>query len=207
MRGEVSKRGLGLRAILILRLTVFALGGFGNIGQVRSGEQTTEPEVSFMEAPGSPIATLPAPSPVIAGDYDEDGHLDLAAICSGKDEEGSVWIFTGKGTGEFSYHASFPSGGNAPAWAASGDFNEDGHLDLAVANSGVDIVTWIFSCEHNNVTVRLGDGAGGFGNPTSYNTGDAPIWMDTGDFNDDGHLDLAVATADGNSITILLNNR
>lgn len=255
MEREVGKRNLGLRVILILAL--LALGGFEDIGQqARSGEQTTGPQVSFVEAPGSPIATGTAPALAIVGDFNEDGHLDLAVIYGGKGERGGVAIFVGNGEGEFAYHDSFPSGGDIPGWAAKGDFNEDGHLDLAVinsippnvtillgdgeggfsgtatfstggidpysvltadfnedghldlaiANSGVDIATMSFFAEDDNITILLGDGTGGFNNPTSYIVGDAPIWMDVGDFNEDGHLDLAVLNRGSSNVLLLLGD-
>ncbi|MGQ9734579.1 MAG: FG-GAP repeat domain-containing protein [Candidatus Bipolaricaulia bacterium] len=194
MKGEVSKSGLGLRVILILisALMALALGGFGDIGQqARSGEQTTGPQVSFVEAPGSPIATGTAPALAIVGDFNEDGHLDLAVIYGGKGERGGVSIFVGNGEGEFAYHDSFPSGGDIPGWAAKGDFNEDGHLDLAVINS-----------IPPNVTILLGDGKGGFSGTATFSTGGIdPYSVLTADFNEDGHLDLAIANSGVDLVT------
>ena len=78
----------------------------------------------------------------------------------------------------------------------AGDFNGDGKLDLAVADTG-----------SNTVAVLLNNGSGGFFGAVTYSTGGGlPDALAAADFNGDGKLDLAVANADGNSIGILLNN-
>ena len=76
-----------------------------------------------------------------------------------------------------------------------GDFNDDGKLDLVVAN-----------VNNNTVSVLLGTGSGTFGAKTDFNTGSQPISVAVGDFNGDGKLDLAVANEGGNTVSILLGN-
>jgi hypothetical protein len=67
-----------------------------------------------------------------------------------------------------------------------GDFNGDGHPDLAVAT------------QNNTVTILLGNGSGGFTSP-SYSPL-TPTWgaysVVAGQFNGDGHTDLAVGALD-----------
>jgi hypothetical protein len=86
------------------------------------------------------------------------------------------------------------STGMYPVSITTGDFNADGKLDLATANPG-----------SGNVSVLLGDGAGGFSTPMNFgNSG--PYSVTTGDFNADGKLDLATANGrSSNSVSILLN--
>ena len=74
--------------------------------------------------------------------------------------------------------------GDGPRSVTTGDFNGDGKLDLAVANSYF---------RSSNVSVLLGNGSGGFGAATNFAAGDGPYSVTTGDFNGDGKLDLAVA--------------
>ncbi len=85
--------------------------------------------------------------------------------------------------------------GRAPISVAVGDFNGDGQPDLATAN--------FFS---NNVSVLLGNGAGGFGGATNFGAGDFPQSVAVGDFNGDGKPDLATANEDSNNVSVLLGN-
>jgi hypothetical protein len=90
------------------------------------------------------------------------------------------------------------TGGTSSALAIA-DFNGDGKLDLASANTG-----------NNTVTVLLGNGDGTFKAPISTAVSCNPVWVAAGDFNGDGKMDLAVAaTGCGpgtNGVTILLGN-
>ena len=85
--------------------------------------------------------------------------------------------------------------GQSPWALSTGDFNEDGKLDFAVANANDD-----------TVSILLGNGAGGFGAPTNFTVKQVfsdptippshhvvPRHVTVGDFNGDGHQDLAVA--------------
>jgi hypothetical protein len=78
---------------------------------------------------------------------------------------------------------SFPVGPN-PQAVVTGDFNNDGRLDLAVANH-----------DDGTVGVLLGDGHGGFGAARQSAVGTiGPVSLAVADFNNDGRLDLAVIT-------------
>jgi hypothetical protein len=87
--------------------------------------------------------------------------------------------------------------GLSPRSIIAADFNGDGIPDLAVVNSGA-----------NNVTVLVGNGAGGFsaasGSP--FPTGTNPVSLVAGDFNGDGTTDLAVANQSSNNVTVLLGS-
>ncbi|MEO7970779.1 MAG: FG-GAP-like repeat-containing protein, partial [bacterium] len=85
------------------------------------------------------------------------------------------------GTPSFTAATNFPAGTN-PHAVGVGDFNGDNKADLAVANSG-----------SGNISILLGDGAGGFGTATNFPAGLTPVSIAIGDFNGDSKLDLAVA--------------
>src|SRR5208282_3423101 len=81
-----------------------------------------------------------------------------------------------------------------PYAIAVGDFNGDGKLDLAVANSG-----------NGTVSVLLGNGT--FGADTTYSTGGTtPEAVAVGDFNKDGIPDLVVANEGSGTVGVLLGN-
>jgi hypothetical protein len=126
---------------------------------------------------------------VVVGDFNEDGHQDLAV--SNK-ESADVAIYLGTGTGTFS-DATFYGAGDGAKYIAVGDFDEDGHQDLAVANADSD-----------DIAILLGTGMGNFLSAAFYRAGDEPWSVAVGDFNEDGHQDLAVTNENSGDVTILL---
>jgi hypothetical protein len=85
-----------------------------------------------------------------------------------------------------SFHsASKYAVGTSPSAATSADFNGDGKMDLAVANSG-----------SKNVSILLGKGDGSFQTAINSDLGNSdasvPISIAAGDFNGDGKDDVAV---------------
>ncbi|MEZ6015684.1 MAG: VCBS repeat-containing protein [Planctomycetota bacterium] len=116
-------------------------------------------------------------SPLVAGDFDEDGDIDLIA--------GSVFgpfvLLTNRGDGTFQPHTPIPVPTGADH-ARVADLDADGHLDLAVVASTTGRV----------VRAYLGDGTGHFiaGPETPYLSND-PDDMAVADVNGDGHLDIA----------------
>ena len=83
----------------------------------------------------------------------------------------------------FSPAVSYPVGVN-PQAVVTGDFNGDGRLDLAVANSS-----------SNTVSILLGNANGTFQAAQNFATGVGPNSLAVGDFNKDGKLDLVTANA------------
>jgi hypothetical protein len=121
----------------------------------------------------------------IVGDYNRDGILDFAVpYCGG------VAILLGHGDGTFNFLNSYPTPGYYHGITA--DFNRDGKLDLALADSGV--------------SVLLGNGDGSFGLSHEYQAGGFSTTVATGDVNRDGTLDLVTSNYDENNVSILLGN-
>jgi hypothetical protein len=151
----------------------------------------------FAQAAGSPLAVGNDPFSIATADLSGDGKLDLAVT---NFHSNDVTIFLGNGLGGFSQAAGSPVAvGTSPGSVAIGDLNGDAKADVAVANSA-----------SNNVTILLGNGAGGFspagGSPVAV--GNIPFSVVAADLNRDGSLDLAVANdaANAHSVTILLGN-
>jgi hypothetical protein len=146
--------------------------------------ETTGLEVSLASSQASWSTTRPNPNPASAGDYNNDGKLDLFVANVGtnflyrNDGDG---VFTKIITGDIVNDVGNFAGG---AW---GDYNNDGFLDLFVANLGS--VAPVTNFLYRNT------GAGTFAKVTSgaivTNTANftASTW---GDYDNDGFLDLFV---------------
>jgi hypothetical protein len=132
---------------------------------------------------------------LVAGDFNGDGRLDLAATINGPGQADGASVFLGNGDGTFQSPGQGDAGTPNPGSIVAGDFNGDGHLDMAVANE--------FS---NDISVFLGNGDGTFQTQVTYAVGSGPQAIAAGDFNGDGRLDLAVANSFDNTVSVLLGN-
>ena len=147
----------------------------------------------------SRLANLRQRMPIfsVAADFNGDGFMDIAyAEIAGE----NVYVLFGNGKGGFRLGQTLDFGiGSTPGGLTVGDFNGDGHPDLAVVNHG-------FMYE-SLVTVLLNNGAGGLTSRTNYRF-DAPRVtgpIATADVNGDGRLDLLVGLyGDGVGSTALL---
>jgi len=142
---------------------------------------------------GPTFSTGHGPVSILAADFNSDNHLDLAVVNA---TDGTVSIFIGDGTGNFT-PASTPllTTGTNPQGIISGDFNADGHLDLAVTNQ-----------TDNTVSIFLGNGDGTFSTKTDFATGVGPTGIVAADFNGDSRIDLAITNQTDNTVSVLLGN-
>ncbi len=141
---------------------------------------------------GTSNLSLPCdPFDVVAGDWNDDGSLDLAAACWNQSD---IFLFYNNRSGGFG--PAVPLSIPAPATAlASGRFNQDAWSDLAVVNTNA-----------GNVSVLMNLGNGGFAMPLVYNTGRLPSAVVAADLDGDVDLDLAVSNSADNSVTLLRND-
>jgi len=117
---------------------------------------------------------------LLAVDLRKTGKLDLVAAAYGTP---NVTILVGDGNGHFTVGSQVALSGGTIG-AATGDLNEDGHLDLALTD---------FALNTNFARPFLGNGMGSFTAGVPANAGPAPYSVAAADFDQDGHIDLAVA--------------
>ena len=129
-----------------------------------------------------------------AGDFNKDGFPDLAFLHSFPSVPGTVSIALGKGDGTFGPRMD-ASTGLDPRAILTGDFNFDGDLDLIVANF-----------LSNTLSILPGtDNTLQFGPALTLFSLDRPIALAAGHFDIDCRLDLALLTADNETLTTLVN--
>lgn len=151
-------------------------------------------------APKQDFPTSPSPIGITTGDFNKDGKLDLAVtgtMQSGSTTVGVLSILLGNGDGTFQAQP-LTTLGLALDSVVAADFNADGDVDLAVADSG---------SSSNSIYVLLGKGDGTFQTPVSYTSNGSPSGLAVGDFNGDKIPDLVV-THDGVpwTVTVLKGN-
>ena len=136
---------------------------------------------------------------LVAGDFDNDGAVDLAVSYA------TVSLLLGNGDGTFQAPVAIPAGGTSTALAA-GDFNGDTDLDLVATNAGG-------LAGDGTVKVILGNGDGTFRPWTAYAAGRLPVAVAVADLDRDGLSDLAVLNltsrpggGDSSTVSVLRGN-
>jgi FG-GAP-like repeat/Abnormal spindle-like microcephaly-assoc'd, ASPM-SPD-2-Hydin len=147
----------------------------------------------FTQPAGSPYAAGNVPNQIVTGDFNLDTKPDLAVA---NNQSSNVTILLGDGTGAFVPAPGSPvTVGSHPESVAVGDYNNDGRPDFATANF-----------IGGNVSVFLGDGAGGFtqaaNSPIAVSGG--PFYVATGDFDADGLADLAIANISSTPVGVVI---
>ncbi|MDG0810713.1 Calx-beta domain-containing protein [Cohnella rhizosphaerae] len=129
----------------------------------------------------SAYGSFPGPFKLVSGDFDGDADDDLAVVANGVGGNGA-YVLISRGDGSFETPVLYYTG-NQPIDIATGDFDGDNHLDLAVTNQ------W------STVSFLNGNGDGTF-----QAKSDLPLsgYIATGDWNGDLITDLA--NLSGNTI-------
>jgi hypothetical protein len=184
--------------------TAFAKGDFNSDGWldfvVARQNSTSIRTLAVLLGNSSGLGRVPGypgafdPRAMAIGDFNHDGRSDVALA------DNSFWWYP---AGMTSVLLSLPDGSLAPpaTYATviqptsirTADFNGDGHLDLASANS-------------TQVSILLGTGNGGFSSATNFPLGTSVSAIDTADFNSDGNIDLVFSSFYDNAVTILFGD-
>jgi hypothetical protein len=150
--------------------------------------------------PAGEFATGSQPYSLAVADINGDGQPDLIVGNAGSN---SVSVLmnqtpTGSATASFAPAVDFATGTD-PFSVAVGDFTGDGRPDLAVANLRSNTVSVLVN------RTETGSSRPDFAPAVDFATGTNPFSVAVGDFAGDGRLDLAVANASSNTVSLLLN--
>jgi len=158
--------------------------------QLGSGDGTFQAATNILIEPGF----APAESHLFS--LRGNGVLDLV-VASFNLNEIAVLMGNGNGTFQSPVFYTVGSSSNVAYSLTAGDFNHDGNLDIAVANTG-----------DGTVSILLGDGTGTL-TPSGLpiRVGTDPEAIRAGDFDGDGYSDLVVANYADGTVSTLLNNR
>ena len=172
------------------------------------------------------VGTSGPNNPIVVGDYDEDGNVDLAVGTR-------IWI--GDGVGGFESIGDVDS--NVPGRVAA-DLDDDGHLDLLTLGSGDlsylpgdgrgrfrttrvassfadDLATADFDGDGftdiagsllTGAQIFLSDGVGGVRPRQTIETGGIVVAVAAGDFDGNGVPDLALANKQSRDVAILFGD-
>lgn len=156
-----------------------------------NGDGTFAPRLS--RAVGS------GPHSMRGGDLNRDGDIDLVTA---NDAGDSVSVLLGNGDGSFA-RGDFAVG-DEPKGVALGDVNGDGWLDIISAN-----IHGTYPCcsADTSISVLFNDQSGGFAGLENTTIVSSPFSVATGDFNEDGRLDVASANWHTHDVGIFLGNR
>jgi hypothetical protein len=160
---------------------------------------------SFSPAVTFPVGVLPRT--VTVADFNNDGRPDLAVLnmglSSASTSPSSLSVLLGNGNGSFqpAVTTNIVNGGLGQGNAlsiATGDFNGDGKLDVALNTSG--------DPAGPAVEVLQGNGDGSFRSGGQFfRVGGIPLSVAAGDFDHNGTLDLVTANSNG-TVSVLLGN-
>lgn len=154
------------------------------------GASTFQFQSTILRDSYSPLSYL------VVGDLNGDGKPDLLTTDT---LNRAVYLLFGKGDGTFLGRKTLKLN-SSPLPVVLGDFNGDGHLDIAIGEIDID-------GENPQVEIWLGAGDGTFANAAAVPLKAAPLALAIGDFNRDGKLDIVVeeASARGFDISNLTN--
>lgn len=128
-----------------------------------------------------------------AGDIDNDGYSDLSVV---NESSNDIRLFLNDGNGNYIDFEAFElPEGNTPSPSEGADFNNDGVIDLAIANT-----------QNDKVSILMGDGIDGYLAEVAYVSDMKVRGIGIVDTDGDGDDDIITANRDGNNMSLLIND-
>ena len=135
------------------------------------------------------------PRHVNVADLNQDGHADFVVADSNND---NVIVFFGNGDGTFGSHSTYSMGlQSSPTWVAIANMNNDGWVDLIVANHGTDRLGILYGYDYATFTLHQ-----------TYSTGNNSYlkFVSVADMNNDNRLDIVVVNRNADNIGIFFGD-
>jgi len=130
---------------------------------------------------------------VFGGDFDGDNDIDL---CSTSNLTDQVYLFYNNGDGTYAPGVTYSQVQDAPFSVETGDFNLDGHLDIAVASQ----------MQADSVAIMTNNGVGAFTTTSRFHIGDNPWESSCNDLDGDGDPDLTFVVSTDDSMAFAFND-
>ncbi len=151
--------------------------------------------LDFLELDRLDTSTPSRPYGGIASDLNGDGYLDITSVNEDTDDL-RVFLNTADGSGLFADFLQPTFGtGNVPSPSEPSDFDRDGNVDIAVANT-----------QGASASILLGNGDGTFGAQQLIAVGNNPRGLAVLDVDGDGDVDVVTADRNSHSLTVLRND-
>lgn len=131
------------------------------------------------------------------GDYNNDGYPDMF-VANQRDRDNFLYMNNGDGTFTKVTDGPVVTDGGASFSSAWGDYDNDGYLDLFVANA-FDQDNFLYRNRGDGTFEKITDGA-------VVTDGGESLGASWGDYNNDGFLDLFVANRENQSNFLYKNN-
>ncbi len=179
-------------------IAVGDVNGDGKVDLVTANSSTINASVLYGDGQGrfsvpSNLALGNTPESIALGDLDADGDLDFVFVDSFGYGSDTLSILLNNGNGTFDSRTNYALNNRVQSIAVA-EVNNDGKLDLMIANYFDD-----------HVSVLFNNGNGTFVAKTDYAVGSSPTSVTLGDVNGDDRDDILTSNDSDDSVSVRLN--